>query len=92
MKQQADRTKVQGEGDYDAGRRYNKATRDFVQQHGAPDADDAEPQDAREAADLVAAEREALRHSKGEALADRGSTAAPRGGGKPAERRKPKST
>jgi len=59
--------KVQGEGDYDAGRRYDKASRDFA--HSArvePAARDAAPDSAREAAELEQAEQKGKSHSKGE--------------------------
>lgn len=58
---------LQGEGDYDAGRRYDKATRDFVDAgkvDGAAHA--AAPDDAAEAAELARAERAGRAHSKGE--------------------------
>jgi hypothetical protein len=56
-------SKVQGEGDYEAARRYNERTREFVedkQQAGRKlDASAAEAVD-----DLTAPEREALSHAK----------------------------
>jgi hypothetical protein len=56
-------SKVQGEGDYEAGRRYNRKTREFVKEHEAAGedlagaAEEASPQ-------LTEAEREALKHAK----------------------------
>jgi hypothetical protein len=59
--------KVQGEGDYDAGRRYDKASRDFAHSGRVePAARDAAPDSAREAADLEQAEQKGKSHSKGE--------------------------
>ena len=46
---------VQGEGDYDAGRRYDKASREFAESGKVePAARDAAPDDAREAEDWSA--------------------------------------
>ena len=59
--------KVQGEGDYDAGRRYDKASRDFAKSGRVePAARDAAPADPREAAELAQAEQKGKSHSKGE--------------------------
>ena len=59
--------KVQGEGDYDAGRRYDKASRDFAESGKVePAARDAAPEDAREAAELEQAEQKGKSHAKGE--------------------------
>ena len=59
--------KVQGEGDYEAGRRYDKASRDFAESGRVePAARDAAPDDAREAEDIERAEQEGKAHSKGE--------------------------
>nr|HET7860393.1 hypothetical protein [Caldimonas sp.] len=59
--------KVQGEGDYEAARRYDKASRDFAQSGRVePAAHDAAPDDAREAAELEQAEQKGKSHSKGE--------------------------
>ena len=59
--------KVQGEGDYEAGRRYDKASRDFAESGRVePAARDAAPDDAREAEDIERAEQEGKSHSKGE--------------------------
>ena len=59
--------KVQGEGDYKAGRRYDKASREFAHSGKVePAARDAAPEDAREAAELDDAEQKGKSHSKGE--------------------------
>ena len=59
--------KVQGEGDYEAGRRYDKASREFAHSGKVePAARDAAPEDAREAAELEQAEQKGKSHSKGE--------------------------
>jgi hypothetical protein len=59
--------KVQGEGDYEAGRRYDKASREFAHSGKVePAARDAAPEDAREAAELDDAEQKGKSHSKGE--------------------------
>ncbi|MDQ6640678.1 MAG: hypothetical protein M3Z15_13590 [Pseudomonadota bacterium] len=59
--------RVQGEGDYDAGRRYDKASREFAESGKVePAAHDAAPGDAREAEDMERAEEEGKSHSKGE--------------------------
>ena len=58
---------VQGEGDYDAGRRYDKASREFAESGKVePAARDAAPDDAREAEDMERAEAEGKSHAKGE--------------------------
>ena len=58
---------VQGEGDYEAARRYDRDQREFVQS-GRVDqaARDARPQDQREAEEMARAEDEGRSHSKGE--------------------------
>jgi len=58
---------VQGEGDYEAARRYDRDQREFVQS-GRVDqaARDARPQDKREADEMARAEDEGRSHSKGE--------------------------
>ena len=58
---------VQGEGDYQAARRYDKAQRDFAES-GKVDqaARDAQPTSAEEADELRRAEREGKSHAKGE--------------------------
>ena len=58
---------VQGEGDYDAGRRYDKAAREFAESGRVePAAHDAEPKSEAEAEALRRAEDEGKSHSKGE--------------------------
>ena len=67
MNQPEDKSKVQGEGDYEAGRRYDKASRDFAKSGRVePAARDAAPADPREAAELAQAEQKGKSHSKGE--------------------------
>ena len=62
-----DKDQVQGEGDYDAARRYDKASRDFAQSGKVePAAHDAAPTSDEEAAELERAENEGKSHSKGE--------------------------
>jgi len=64
---------VQGEGDYVAGRNYDKSQQEFVksgkveQRKGK-----AAPQDSAEAAELSDAEQQGKSHSKGEAPGDLG--------------------
>lgn len=62
---------VQGEGDYEAGRRFDQAQQTFV---GSGKADQqagkARPRDASEAAGMEQAEQEGKSHSKGEVPAD----------------------
>lgn len=56
-----------GEGNYRAGRRYNDATKSFVDQGKVePAAGQAAPDTPQEANELEAAEREGRSHSKGE--------------------------
>ena len=56
-------SKVQGEGDYEAARRYNEKAREFVKEHEEAGEDLAGA--AEEAsAKLTEAEREALKHAK----------------------------
>ena len=63
--------KVQGEGDYDAARRYRKDVQDFVQTGQADEAArEAQPDDASQAAEMESAERTGKSHSKGEAAGD----------------------
>jgi hypothetical protein len=58
---------VQGEGDYAAGRRYDKAAREFAESGQVePAAHDAAPTSAEEAAELERAENVGKSHSKGE--------------------------
>ncbi len=62
---------VQGEGDYDAARRYDKAAREFTESGKVePAARDAAPGSAGEAKDLERAEAEGKSHSKGEGPLD----------------------
>jgi hypothetical protein len=64
---------VQGEGDYVAGRNYDKSQQEFVKSGKAEQRKgQAAPQDAAEAADLSDAEQEGKAHSKGEAPGDLG--------------------
>ncbi len=58
---------VQGEGDYDAARRYDKAAHEFAESGKVEEAArDAKPTSAEEADDLRRAERAGKSHSKGE--------------------------
>lgn len=59
--------KVQGEGDYEAAKRFDKAERDFVRS-GKVDqaAREAEPRSKDEAREMEQAERETRKHGKGE--------------------------
>jgi hypothetical protein len=62
---------VQGEGDYEAARRFDKAEQDFVQSGKARErSGKAAPHDAAEASDMRDAEAEGRSHSKGDAPAD----------------------
>jgi len=57
--------KIQGEGDYEAARRYRAEAGKFADSGKADAAArDAAPKDAKERADMEAAEQEGLRHSK----------------------------
>lgn len=59
--------KVQGEGDYEAARRYDKAAHDFAESGKVEEAArQARPATPEEADELRRAEREAKSHSKGE--------------------------
>ncbi len=59
--------KVQGEGDYEAARRYDKASRAFAESGKVePAARDAAPTSAGEAKDMERAEAAGKSHSKGE--------------------------
>jgi hypothetical protein len=74
MNQPADNAKqpdaahrVQGEGDYDAARRYDKATTDFANSGKVDEAArDAKPTSPAEADELRRAENEGKSHAKGE--------------------------
>jgi len=58
---------VQGEGDYRAARRYNEATREFVEDEDVAEAArDAEPQSEREQQQLERAEQAGRRRAKDE--------------------------
>ena len=58
---------IQGEGNYDATRRYDKATTDFVKSGKVEQAArDARPKDEAEAEALRKAEQEGKSHAKGE--------------------------
>jgi hypothetical protein len=58
---------VQGEGDYEAGRRYDKASREFAESGKVePAARDAAPDNEREAEDMERAEEAGKSHAKGE--------------------------
>ena len=59
--------KIQGEGDYEAGRRYDKAAKEFAESGKVePAAHDAAPLDAKEAEEMKKAEDIGKSHSKGE--------------------------
>ena len=58
---------VQGEGDYAAGRRYDKAAKEFAESGKVePAARDAAPDSAAEADEMKKAEEIGKSHSKGE--------------------------
>ena len=60
-------SEVQGEGDHEAGRRYNEATREFVEHNDVTGvARDAEPQNAAEQEELEQAERKGRLRAKDE--------------------------
>jgi hypothetical protein len=59
--------KVQGEGDYEAARRYDKAAREFAESGKVDEAArDAKPTSPQEADELRRAESEGKSHAKGE--------------------------
>lgn len=59
--------KVQGEGDYEAGRRYDKAAKEFAESGRVEQAaQEAAPHDAKEAEELKKAEDIGKSHAKGE--------------------------
>ncbi len=61
------KSEVQGEGDYKAARRYNEATREFVQEEDVEGAArDAEPQSANEQQQLERAEQAGRQRAKDE--------------------------
>ncbi len=86
MKQvKVDDNKVQGEGDYDAARNYDEATRDFVKSGKVEQAArDAAPANAAEAAELTRAEQAGKSRSKGESTGS--PTDEPAGAGPEARR------
>ncbi len=62
-----DLSKIKGEGDYESARRYNEATKKFVEADKVDDAvKKAAPPSAKEAKELEAAEQKGLERSKGE--------------------------
>lgn len=66
-KSQADAPDVQGEGNYDAARRYDKDASDFAKSGKVDEAARAaQPRDAKEAEELRRAEQAGRSHSKGE--------------------------
>lgn len=86
MKQvKVDDNRVQGEGDYDAARNYDEATRDFVKSGKVEQAArDAAPANAAEAAELTRAEQAGKSRSKGESTGS--PTDEPAGAGPEARR------
>ena len=61
------KSEIQGEGDYAAGRRYDKAAREFAESGKVePAAHEAAPDSAAEADDMERAEEIGRSHSKGE--------------------------
>jgi hypothetical protein len=64
---------VQGEGDYVAGRNYDKSQQEFVKSGKVEERKgQAAPHDGAEAAELSDAEQQGKSHSKGEAPGDLG--------------------
>jgi hypothetical protein len=62
-----DLSKIKGEGDYESARRYNEATKKFVESDKVEDAaKNAAPKSVSEAKELEAAEQKGLERSKGE--------------------------
>lgn len=67
MTKKPDTGQVQGEGDYEAGRRHDKAAREFAESGKVePAAREAAPDSAAEAEELKRAEETGRSHSKGE--------------------------
>lgn len=67
QQQQQGKDRVQGEGDYDAARRYDQGAREFAQSGQVGEATrNARPTSAEEADELRRAEREGQSHAKGE--------------------------
>ena len=63
----ADETKIQGEGDYEATRRYRKRTEEFLENNDVEKAaGNAAPEDADEAQELESAEAAGKSRAKGE--------------------------
>ena len=63
----AKKSEIQGEGDYAAGRRYDKAAREFAESGKVePAAHEAAPDSAAEAEDMERAEEIGKSHAKGE--------------------------
>jgi hypothetical protein len=61
------KSEVQGEGDYKAGRRYNEATREYVEENDVSEAArDAEPASANEQQNLERAEQKGRQRAKDE--------------------------
>ena len=61
------KSEVQGEGDYAAGRRYDKAAREFAESGKVEQAaHEAAPESAAEAGDMERAEEIGKSHAKGE--------------------------
>ncbi|MGY4828804.1 hypothetical protein ACVNIS_09525 [Sphaerotilaceae bacterium SBD11-9] len=72
MRETIRKSRVQGEGDHEAARRYDKAAQDFAQSGKVADAArKAKPRADREAADMLEAERIGRSRSKGEYRGDR---------------------
>jgi hypothetical protein len=68
--------KIQGEGDYEATRRYRKRTEEFLENNDVEKAAvRAEPETSAEAEDMKAAEAAGKRRAKGEDPAIRGREA-----------------
>jgi len=63
----ADEAKVQGEGDYEATRRYRKRTEEFLENNDVEKAaENAAPEDADEAEEMESAEAAGKSRAKGE--------------------------
>lgn len=76
---------IQGEGNYEAGRRYDEKTRDFVESGRVEEAArGAQPRSAEEAREIEQAEREGRSHAHGEDPAlKRGGASQDKAGVKP---------
>ena len=67
QRQQLGKDRVQGEGDYDAARRYDQGARELAESGRVDEAArNARPTSAEEAEQLRRAEREGQSHAKGE--------------------------